>query len=122
MKLSFLIGLVSIFLYSCAIEPPPQNDIASKMARLDKQTEEIIGTANCSTDNQCHFIGFGDKPCGGFMSYKIYSDQNTNVALLKSKVAQYNQLSREWNIRNNRVSNCMMLMPPQLSCRNHTCK
>ena len=119
-----LIGLFSISLIGCAAEAPLKSEesIQDKMSRLDTETKAIIGTASCSTSNQCHSIGFGDKPCGGFTSYRIYSEQGTNVALLKGKVAQYNTLSKQWNRKNGRISNCMMLMQPELNCHKQTCQ
>ena len=33
----------------------------------------LIGDAACKSDADCRAIAFGDKPCGGPWSYKIYS-------------------------------------------------
>ena len=121
MKLIAII-LLSTSLLGCAANTSNNTDIQTKMSRLDKEVKSLINSAACTSDNQCHSIGFGDKPCGGFMSYRIYSDLNTDVALLKNKVSQYNKLSKQWNRENNRVSTCDMLMPPQLSCRNQICQ
>ena len=125
---AIIFGLVSTVLIACSVEtsantPATTDDaIKTKMLRLDKQTKKLIGSASCSSDNQCHSIGFGHKPCGGSYSYRIYSDQNTNVFQLKDQVKQYNELTREQNKKGNLVSDCMMLIPPQLACRKHTCQ
>ena len=121
---TLLIGLFSISLIACTAEAPSKSEesIQDKMSRLDNETKTIIGTASCSTSNQCHSIGFGNKPCGGFTSYRIYSDQATDVTSLKGKVAQYNTLSKQWNRKNGSISNCMMLMQPELTCRQQTCQ
>ncbi len=92
------------------------------MAELDNEISTIIGAASCTTTDQCHSIGFGHKACGGFMSYRVYSNQNTNVAQLKNRVDKHYKLSKEWNRINNNVSNCMMLTPPTISCRLGTCQ
>jgi len=94
----------------------------AKLARLDQETKEIIGVASCSTDSQCHSIGFNHKSCGGFYAFRIYSDVNTDVAKLKKRVAEYNALTRKRNQDDHIVSDCMMLMPPQLSCSQKTCQ
>ena len=119
-----IFGLVSTAFIACSVETSANTDdaIKTKMLRLDKQTKKLIGSASCSSDNQCHSIGFGHKPCGGFYSYRIYSDQNTNVTQLKNQIKQYNELTREQNKKGNLVSDCMMLMPPQLTCRKQTCQ
>ena len=116
------VTLLLASLVACTSNTSPNTDIQHKMSQLDKETKGLIKAAACTSDNQCHSIGFGDKPCGGFVSYRIYSEANTDVALLKSKVSQYNKLSKQWNRENNRVSTCDMLMQPQLTCRNQTCQ
>ncbi len=123
-----LLVLIASALIACShytkatAKPTPDESYQSSMKRLDKEIKALIGSASCSSDSQCHSIGFGHKPCGGFYAYRIYSDKNTNVNLLKSKVSRYNALSREWNRKNQLASNCMMLMQPQLACRNQTCQ
>ena len=119
-----IFSLISMALIACSADKAPNTDTSMKgsMSRLDKETKALIGTSSCSSDNQCHSLGFGHKACGGFFSYRIYSDQNTDVSLLKTKVNQYNALSRKINKNNNLVSDCMMLMKPQLACRNQRCQ
>ena len=114
---------LSTLLLSCSssITTTP-NSIPKKMAELDNEISTIIGSASCTSTNQCHSIGFGHKACGGFMSYRLYSDQNTNVAQLKNRVDKHYKLSKEWNRINNTVSNCMMLAPPTVSCRGAICQ
>lgn len=129
-KISIVAGLISFGLIACSTGsatkkmtlPKKDQPIKEKMAQLDKETKALIGSASCSSDNQCHSIGFSQKPCGGFYSYRVYSDQNTNTAELVSKVNQYNALSREWNKQNKLISNCMMMLKPQVACRKLTCQ
>lgn len=121
---TIFIGLVSLVLISCSPGSTinPDKSTKDKMSKLDKESKALISSANCLTSNQCHSIGFGHKPCGGFYSYRIYSDQGTDVAILKNKINQYNILSKAHNKNNNIISNCMMLMQPQLACREKTCQ
>ena len=121
---SILIGLVSTSLIACTVDPTPkpQKSIQEKMSQLDKETKALIGSASCTTNKQCHGIGFGDKACGGFMSFRVYSDQNTDISQLKKTVDRYNKLSEQWNRENNIVSTCDYLMPPQLNCKQQTCQ
>ena len=121
---SILIGLLPITLAACTTDSTskPQTSLQHKMAQLDKQTKNLIGSASCTSDSQCHSLGFGDKACGGFVSFRIYSDQNTDVAQLRKKVDQYNLLSEQWNNENNVVSNCDYLSPPKLSCKQQICQ
>lgn len=126
MKAIFVVffSLISISIIACSSNKVAKQDnaVEAQMSSLDKETKHLIGSASCTSASQCHSIGFGHKPCGGFYSYRIYSDKNTDVSKLESKVNQYNALSRELNKKNNLVSNCMMLIQPQLVCRDKSCQ
>lgn len=93
------------------------------MKHLQNEIKEMIKSPLvCSSSSQCRSIGFGAKPCGGFYSYLRFSQQNTDEERLTEKVNLYNKLSRKWNNDNNVVSNCMMLMQPELVCINQRCQ
>ena len=110
-----------LFLSACTTSAN-RDPIKEKMSKLDTEIITFIGATNCTSNNQCHSIGYGDKPCGGFSSYLIYSEQNTNVDELKNRVRQYNKLSKTWNRQNNISSPCDIAMPPPLRCRQQTCQ
>ncbi len=112
--------LVSV-LSSCASNSKP-DPIQKNMSELKTDIQAIIGSANCTSTIQCQSIGFGDKPCGGFSTYLIYSNQRIDVDKLKNRVDQYNKLSETWNRENNISSTCEMLMPPLLTCHQQTCQ
>lgn len=120
---SIVFGLISTGLIACSVGTTANanESIKEKMSRLDKETKALIGAASCASSSQCKSIGFGHKPCGGFNAYRIYSNQDTKVNQLKDKISNYNALSRKQNEDNNIVSNCMMLMQPELICRNQAC-
>lgn len=119
-----ILGFVSLGIMACSSgeADKPDQSIKGQMTQLDKESKALIGSASCISDAQCQSIGFGHKPCGGFYSYRIYSDMDTDTVQLKSTVNQYNVLSREFNKKNNLVSNCMLLMQPELACHNQTCQ
>lgn len=118
---TILFGLISVGLIACTASTSAKESTKDKMSRLSKETKVLIDSASCSSNNQCQSIGFGHKACGGFSAYRIYSNMNTDTSLLKSKVKRYNVLSKELNKKNNLVSNCMMLMQPQLACKQQIC-
>lgn len=121
---TILLSFFTLGVVACASETIVENELPLKeqMANLDKETKVLIGLANCSSDSQCHSMGFGHKPCGGFYKYRIYSDENTNTDQLENKINQYNSLSREFNKKNNIISNCMLLIKPVLICHNNSCQ
>ena len=120
--IAIYLAFIGLIAFSAESAPVKEKSLKEKMALLDKETKALIGPASCSSDNQCHSLGFTHKPCGGFSSYRIYSDKNTDVAQLKSKVKQYNALSKEWNKKNNLISDCMLLVQPTLACKVKTCQ
>ena len=82
--------------------------------QLDELYQEIISLAEskeCSNAEDWDFVALGSKPCGGPWEYIAYS-KKINVEDFLDKVAHYNELQREDNIRNNRFSNCMYVGPP----------
>lgn len=126
MKLIYtlLFGVISVALIACTSNTSVNTEETTKekMSRLDKETKALISPVNCLSTDQCHSVGFGHKPCGGFNAYRIYSDVNTDTSLLKSKIKQYNVLSKILNKKNNLASNCMMLIQPKLACITGTCQ
>ncbi len=129
-KNALIIGGLSILLVACNSrqQSPGSNtsennsEIKSQMDSLASKAQNLIGSASCTTDQQCHSIGFGEKPCGGFYEYKIFSDLNTDVPQLKTIVGEYNSLSKKWNRQSDAISDCMMLLQPELSCKDQTCQ
>jgi hypothetical protein len=65
----------------------------------------------CESDNQCDFVGFGSKPCGGPWEYLIYSN-NADTTTLFELVDRYNELDKESNILNGKSSDCAIAIPP----------
>lgn len=119
-----LLAILTLSSFACSVTTMSgaTETLQEKMAYLNKETKILIGEANCSMNQQCHSIGFGHKPCGGFYEYRIYSDSGATVDHLIDRIEQYNILSNQLNNKTNLVSNCMMLVKPQLVCRSETCQ
>lgn len=77
---------------------------------------------SCDTNEQCKSIGFGDKPCGGFQTYKLYSTKTVNDASFTKLVKSYNALDKQENEKNGMASTCDMVMEPAVSCVAKECK
>lgn len=123
MKLSLYI-ISALFLWqvisACSISSTKQSDKLT-IAGLQKSIADIVSDKNCDSKEQCQSIAYGAKACGGPTSYLTYSLKHTDVVKLSGEVRLYNQLVKEENIRSGRVSNCSMLIPPTLVCRESKC-
>ena len=95
---------------------------ADKRADLGESVMKMTTDLSCETNEQCKFIGFGDKACGGFQSYKLYSTKTTDEASLTSIVNEYNALDKKFNTDNGMASTCDMAIEPAVSCVEKICK
>ncbi|PTM11275.1 MAG: hypothetical protein DA407_01920 [Bacteroidetes bacterium] len=93
-------------------------------AQLDiyKETiEDLAATSVCNENTECLFIGFGSKPCGGPLTYLIYTS-SIDVQQLLLWVEDYNQLEQELNDEWGIASDCSVVNPPSsFECINNTC-
>lgn len=109
-----LLGFTSCQLFDSESKIPVDPD-------LEKIYEEIISLANSQTCQNAHdwdFVALGSKPCGGPWEYLAYS-REINVGDFLAKVKRYNELQKADNIKNNRFSDCMFVMPPTgIFCEN----
>ncbi|HIO91241.1 MAG TPA: hypothetical protein EYG68_00160 [Leucothrix mucor] len=123
MKVSlYMVGafLVIQILASCG-SGTPRHTAKPVMSELQKNIANLVENKACDNDAQCKSMAYGAKACGGPTSYLIYSIKHTNTARLTKEVKQYNQLAREDNIREGRISNCSMLMPVLPICKKKQC-
>ena len=88
---------------------------------LAKEILSMTADETCDTDEQCKSVGLGDKPCGGFNEYRIYSLKSVDEPALLAKVLKYNQADKENNLKNNMASTCDILLQPATSCVQGQC-
>lgn len=96
-------------------------DIGADKKTVADTVDFMIRDLTCDKNEDCHTIGFGDKPCGGFTSYKIYSQKTVNQPELKKIVSQYNDLEKEQNEDNGMMSTCEALLEPAVACVQNQC-
>lgn len=113
-SISFLLLGASLLLTASPAAADMRESIADTITNM-------VTDLSCDSNDQCKVIGFGDKPCGGFQSYKVYSTKTVNDETITKMVNSYNALDKENNLKNNIVSNCMMLMQPSVSCVQGQC-
>jgi hypothetical protein len=80
-----------------------------------------VGSATCSSAAVCRTLALGSKPCGGPRQYLVYSLSVTDSARLAADAARYNQAEAEKNRQRGLMSDCSMLIEPQVSCVSGRC-
>ena len=115
-----MLFLVLLSAFSCQKEEATAEE--AEMTRLKTQIDALTADKTCGAERSCGVIGLGSKPCGGPWSYLIYSLNAADAVALADMVKRYNQLEAERNRRENRVSDCMMVLPPEVACTDGKCQ
>ncbi|WP_347923138.1 hypothetical protein [Pontimicrobium sp. SW4] len=126
-NLKFVFMLLSfsfLFVATQCDEDNPPLTYEEERAELDIYKHKIEGLAAasiCNEDTDCLFIGFGSKPCGGPLTYLIYTS-SIDIDQLLLWVEDYNQLEQELNEEWGIVSDCSVVNPPSgFECIDNTC-
>jgi hypothetical protein len=119
--------VLSMTLLGCAGKQPSNQKVADSVQVVDlPEVRQAILTqvrdAPCSSPAVCRTIPFGSKPCGGPRQHLIYSTSATDSARLAREVARYNEAERKRNREQGGVSDCSVVVRPQVSCVSGQCR
>jgi len=108
---------------SCARKQAAVSERADTLSSdaLRESIAQQVGTATCSSPAVCRTLALGSKPCGGPRQYLVYSLAVTDSARLAADAARYNQAEAQRNREKGLVSDCSMLLQPQVSCVSRRC-
>jgi hypothetical protein len=81
-----------------------------------------VGKSPCESSSVCRTIPLGAKPCGGPQEYLIYSTSATDSVRLAREVARYNEAEHKRNREEGRMSDCMAVERPRVSCVSGQCR
>jgi hypothetical protein len=98
--------------------PATQQGQGDTLARI----RALVGTPGCSSDDQCHTLALGARPCGGPESYLPWSSAKTSPAEIQALGERYQEERRAANKASGGVSTCQFLMDPGAVCRAGTCQ
>lgn len=95
-------------------KPPPR----SAPGNAEKQQLiEAIGTAACSSDDQCHTVAVGRKACGGPQAWLPWSSQVTDGIGLQALADRYTQAQSAAALAEvGRASTCSVVPDPGAAC------
>jgi hypothetical protein len=121
-------GLLSCARKQAAVGERPDtltsDTLTSDTLTSDTLRESIarqVGTAACSSPAVCRTLPLGSKPCGGPRQYLVYSLAVTDSARLAADAARYGEAEAQRNREKGLVSDCSMLIAPQVSCVSGRC-
>ena len=124
MKSFLLLGFTILFFVACSsTDVTKEQDIElKKITDLEDEIIALAASSICNDAPECTAIAFGSKPCGGPWSYLVYGT-SIDVNLLTSKVATFNQMQQEFNIKYSIASDCAFVGPPnEIICEDGKCK
>ena len=116
-----LILLGFVVLSSCKKESIDTITDDQKLIQLKTDIEAFAKNKACSGGDNCRVIGIGNLPCGGPSWYVIYSLSNNDEKQLITKVNEYTELQRAYNLKNNAVGICIALLIPTVDYKNGVC-
>ncbi|CAN5385385.1 hypothetical protein BH23BAC2_BH23BAC2_22960 [soil metagenome] len=112
---------IPLLLGSC--EPISDNQTVTR-ADLEIQLQKInafVDNAVCLKDDQCSYMAYGSKACGGPKGYLVFSS-SIDINALKLMVKKYTEDESIYNRVNGIMSDCSMANPPQkVGCVNGKC-
>lgn len=120
MKRILALGSLLVFLMACEKEKVIVGD-SERLRFLEQEILAMIQDKACQGERICGTIAFGSKPCGGPWKYLIYSLTSAEVEVLREKVEDYNVLEAEVNKREGKISDCVVVTPPAVTCLDGKC-
>ena len=93
----------------------------ARLAKMETEIDELIGEATCKDAKECRVMAFGAKPCGGPWSYKVFSMSSVDSTALADQVDDYNKFNQTLNDRYGWMSDCAVVMPPNVDCVEGRC-
>ena len=102
--------ILLLFGFSCEDSENPKTDL--DLVQLEKEIISLSESVSCTNSGEWKFTPMGSKACGGPVRYIAYH-QSVEKQFL-ALVELYTQQQKEYNVKNNVVSDCMMALEPRL--------
>jgi hypothetical protein len=106
--ISLLLLLVS---FSCMDSEDVQRSDLSVLELLGKEIVILSESVPCTNSSEWRFTPMGSKACGGPTQYIAYHISVEKKFL--ELVEQYTFQQKEYNRKNNVISDCMLITPPK---------
>ena len=104
-----------------ACSGPTEVELLERMADIEAAIVALIGDPLCDSVDECRYVGFGQRACGGPLKYLVYSISRTDSVQLNTLVDEHRRLNREWNHKTKAMSPCSVAPIPVLARRDGRC-
>ncbi|MFL6674974.1 MAG: hypothetical protein ACJ8LG_16980 [Massilia sp.] len=100
----------------------PQGAARTPAAGALAQIRALVGTAACTSLEQCNTVAVGARACGGPETYFAWSSATTDGAALQALVERYNADRKAQVAASGEISDCRFRPDPGTVCRAGTCQ
>lgn len=109
-------------LLPASAKPPagPVVDVAAETRLLERIKSEI-GSAPCTSDDQCRSLPVGAKACGGPAAWWPWSESNADGKRLQAWAQELDRLQRQRFEAIGLQSNCQVVPDPGAGCAAQRC-
>lgn len=97
------------------------NGLSSELQILAKKIQLAQGDSKCESDSQCRTLGLGERSCGEYKDFLVYSTLDANESLLLALVSEFNQEYKKIAKISLTASACGT-KPAKILCIEHECK
>ncbi|HXH30373.1 MAG TPA: hypothetical protein VNJ01_06150 [Bacteriovoracaceae bacterium] len=77
---------------------------------------------SCSKTTDCTAMELGSKACGGPSDFVVASKKNKNLEEVSYLAQRTVDRENDYNVSYNVISDCMLRLPPEVSCQANVCK
>lgn len=77
---------------------------------------------SCVNDNDCDVLPLGVRACGGPAEYIVISLHNPQLSRIQQYAEELEAKAIEYVQQSNMASTCIMVLPPNVSCRQNRCQ
>jgi hypothetical protein len=108
---------------ACSKAPAPRPAEPPKVSErsLDDSLTIVIGEPLCKEDADCWLVQVGKKACGGPRTYTVASKRSSDSAMVRALAERLSTEEAARNVREGRMSDCSMVMPPTARCVGGRC-
>lgn len=91
------------------------------LAALEARARRIVNPNGCSSAASCRSAPVGAKACGGPRDFLVFCPLTTDTTALFSTLDELKRLEEQYNRQEGIVSDCMLMMAPELALEGGAC-
>jgi len=93
-----------------------------RIDRMEKDIQRLLIPEKCGGDGDCVALPYGDKPCGGPLSYVAASSSSDDFSSLVPRLCVFRSFQDVVNRRYGYKSDCSYITRPEVECSEGYCR